>query len=104
MKPDVLYITRTRYTSSTQGATVLVSASYYYYCGDAGTAAAWLDNVIAITCVRYTTCNRGDNYGGEEGAVPWELIGERKILGGVWGGRGEVGCKGMYDATCNIKR
>ena len=33
--------------------------------------------------------------GGEEGAVPWELIGERKIPDGVWGGRGEVGCKGM---------
>ena len=41
------------------------------------------------------TCNRGDNHGGEEGAVPWELTGERKIPGGVWGGRGEVGCKGM---------
>ena len=93
MKPAVLYITR--YTSSTQGATVLVSASYYYYCGDAGTAAAWLDNIIAFIHVHYTTCNRGDNYGGEEGAVPWELIGERKIPGGVWGGRGEVGCKGM---------
>ena len=25
----------------------------------------------------------------------WELTGERKIPGGVWGGRGEVGCKGM---------
>ena len=36
------------------------------------------------------TCNRGDNHGGEEGAVPWELTGERKIPGGVGEARWDV--------------
>ena len=57
-------------------------------------------NTIAITyvCIYntlyicYATCNRGDNYGGGEGAVPWEL-GNVKF---------QVGC-GVGEARWDVK-